>query len=308
MISLDYFFTDSEAELSDDQVAIIDKIVMVTCALGMAGAVFMMVTYALFKELREFSTKLICLLSLSDFMASLVWFPFTHRQTTFCLVQSVGLQFFLSASFLWTVAISISLLFAFYSNKLEHFELSQKLRYYNIICWGVPFIFVALTASLGKYMNTGAWCFIDSTSVLRLVYYVPLLIVFIINGVVFVALRIKLAQHKFSIESRMNTLVSFYLLSFVISQLPAVINGFQHFIVAPKKPVFAMYVMIAAVQPLQGFFNSIVYGFSEGFIAQYVYFFEKHCGRRFRKGEVFERDEVDTEGLLVQYNYHSDDE
>ena len=68
MVSLDYFFTDSDEKLDADQVAILDKIVVVTCALGMAGSVFMMATYVFFKELREFSTKLICLLSLSDFM------------------------------------------------------------------------------------------------------------------------------------------------------------------------------------------------------------------------------------------------
>lgn len=310
-MGLDYFFTNGNTtattNFSPEEVAIIDKVVMVSCALGLVGALFMMITYILFKEFREFSTKLICLLSFSDFMASLLWFPFTHSDPGFCVIQAIGLQFFLSASFLWTLAISVSLLFAFYSNKFEQFELSQNLRYYNAICWGIPFVFVAITAVTGKYTNAGIWCFIDSNSLIRLLYYVPLLIVFIINSGVFIAVRLKLARHKHAIESRMNALVSFYLIAFLISQLPAVINGFQHFVVSPQ-PVFALTVMIAAFQPLQGFLNGVIYGFSEGFMAQYIFFFEKFCGRRLRKGETYERDGVDTESLLVEYNYHSDDD
>jgi len=307
MISLDDFLGTSPSLFTSHQIWIIDKVSMVSCGLGMLGSLFMVVTYILFKEIRgEFSSKIICLLSLSDFMASLLWFPFTHTQRPYCLALSVGLQFFLSASFFWTLAISVSLLYAFYSNRFEHLML--KLRYYNLICWGIPFFFVILTTLFGKYTNYGVWCFIATDSLFRLLYYIPLVVVFLINSTVFIAVRVQMARHRQSIDSRMNVIVSFYLVAFLVSQLPAVVNGFQHYVISPDKPVFVLYVIIAALQPLQGFLNGLVYGFNEGFMAQYIYFMEKHCGRRLRKGEHYERDGVDTENLLTEYNYHSDDE
>jgi len=239
-------------------------------------------------------------------VASLAWFPFTHTSPVPCLIQSVGLQFFLCASFLWTMAISLSLLFAFYPNILD-FEWTLKMRYYHTICWGLPFIFVAIMLGVGHYENNGVRCFVNSDSFLSLLFYVPLCIVFIVNTSVFIAIRVKLARHKGSLESKMNVIVSFYLVAFLASQLPAVLTGIQHF-VNPQHPIFAFYVILAVLQPLQGFLNAIVYGLNEGFVSQYIYFFEKYCGRRLRKGASFERDGVDTDNLLTEYNYNSDDE
>lgn len=303
---MDSFVFDGDPSFSQHEIKIIDIIVMVTSSLGMVGSIFMIATYALFKEIREFSTKLICLLAFSDFMASLAWFPFSHTNKISCLVQGIGLQYFLCASFLWTMAISVSLLFAFYPNLLD-FEWTLKMRYYHLICWGIPAIMVGIMLALGRYENNGVRCFLDPRSLLSLLFYLPLLVVFVINTIVFIAVRSQLSRRAGSLESRTYGVVSFFLLAFLASQLPAVLNGLQH-LINPKKTMFAFVVVLASLQPLQGFLNAIVYGLNEGFISQYVYFFEKYCGRRFRQGEVYERDEVDTDNLLVEYNYNSDDE
>lgn len=297
---------DRDSSFSPHEVRVIDIIIMVSSSLGIIGALFMVVTFALFKEIREFSTKLICLLAVCDFMVSLAWFPFSHTNSTLCVIQAVALQYFLSASFLWTMAISLSLVVAFFP-RLQEFEWTLKMRYYHAACWAIPAILVSLSLALGKYENNGVRCFVDSSGLLSLLFYMPLLIVFVINSTVFIIIRVRLARHKGSLESRMSSVVSYYLVAFLSSQLPAVLNGLQR-VIHPQHPVFAFYVILAALQPLQGFLNAIVYGFNEGFISQYIYFFENYCGRRFRKGDSFESDMVDTDNLLVEYNYNSDDD
>jgi len=283
---------------------VVDYIIMASSSLGLCGSLFIMITFLLFKEVRIFSTKLIFFLSLSDFMASISWYPFGHVNEVFCYMQAIGLHFFLCSSFLWTMCISLSLFFAFYSQKIEHMELSRSMKIYHIVCWGIPFVSVTLCAMFGEYDNSGAWCFIVPNSWFRLLYYVPLMIAFLINFGVFIAIRLKIEKYKFSIEAKMNVIVSFYMVAFIVSQLPSIINGTQNFL-SPHRPVFVLYILHALFQPLQGFLNSIVYGMNEGFVSQYVQVFTRYCCKC--NGDT-QQDEIDTDGLLEAYDYHSDDE
>jgi hypothetical protein len=294
------------SKLPPHQIDIIHTIIYGSGTLGLLGALFIISTFLLFREIRLFSTRLIFFLSLSDFMASLCWFPFGYLSDVSCLAQAMGLQFFLCSSLLWTMCISLSLVFAFYSDRFESFELSQNMKYYHIICWGIPLLSVVICFSFGRYANVGPWCFLVPDSLFRLFYYVPLTMVFLVNSGVFVAVRLKIAQHRYSIEARMNVMVSFYLLAFLASQLPSLTNGLQNFF-QPANPVFILYIFHALFQPMQGFFNCLVYGKNEGFVALYIRLFEKYVCKC-RKGVDYEQDGVDTEGLLVEYDYHSDDE
>jgi hypothetical protein len=51
--------------------------------------------------------------------------------------------------------------------------------------------------------------------------------------------------------------LSLYLLVFITSQLPAVVNGIQSFL-QPNNPIFFLYLLQACLQPAQGFFNCFV--------------------------------------------------
>jgi len=292
--------------LPPDQIDIIQTIILATASLGLLGSLFIISTFLLFKEIRLFSTKLLFFLSLSDFMASICWYPFGSKDEILCVIQAMGLQFFLCSSLLWTMCISISLLLAFYSDKFETFELSRNFKYYYALCWGIPLISVIICLSFGQYANEGPWCFVVPDSLFRLFYYVPLTIVFLVNFGTFIAIRLKIAHFKYSIEARMNTMLSFYLVAFLVAQLPSVTNGFQKF-AQPTHPIFALYIFQSTFQPLQGFLNCIVYGKNEGFVALYIRLFEKYICKC-RKGLDYEQDGVDTEGLLVEYDYHSDEE
>jgi len=292
--------------LPDDQIRILHAVILGSASLGLLGSLFIIVTFFLFKEIRLFSTKLIFYLSLSDFMASVCWYPFGSVNEYLCLIQAMGLQFFLCSSLLWTMCISLSLMFAFYADKFEHFELSRNMRFYHCICWGIPLLSVIICVSGGKYADIGPWCFLVPNTLFRLFYYVPLLIVFLVNFGIFIAVRLKLAQHQHTIEAKMNVMVSFYVVAFLMAQLPALANGMQNFF-KPDNPMFSLFLFHAIFQPMQGFFNCLVYGKNEGFVAHYIRIFERYFFKC-TKGVDYEQDGVDTEGLLVEYDYHSDDE
>ena len=65
---LEQFIVEKELLFSSHEIDIIDLIVRVSSVLGMLGSVFMILTFILFPQIREFSTKLICLLAASDFV------------------------------------------------------------------------------------------------------------------------------------------------------------------------------------------------------------------------------------------------
>ncbi|GAM19082.1 hypothetical protein SAMD00019534_022570, partial [Acytostelium subglobosum LB1] len=290
-------------QFSDDQILQLDHIVYVTSALGCVGSLFIILSFSIFKEARSFATTLIFYLSISDLMSALSYLPFGRTSNALCNAQGAGLLFFLTSSYLWTMCISISLFMVFFLNR---YELGHLLKWFHLVCWGVPSVTTLISLIAGAFGQFGSWCFIaDPTSTIRLFYYLPLVFVFFVNLFVFICIRLKISQHSNSIVSRVNIIVSFYLVAFALSQLPTVINSIQTFS-DPKHPLFPLFVFQLLLQPLQGFFNCIVYGVNEGFIMHYIEFFEKHICRCRKSREMKEID-VDQERLLVDYD-NSDEE
>ncbi|EGC34657.1 hypothetical protein DICPUDRAFT_34601 [Dictyostelium purpureum] len=281
-----------------EQIEKLDSIVYISSGMGCAGALFIIITFILFKDVRSFATKLIFFLSLSDLMSAISYLPFGRRNTVMCNLQGMGLVFFLSSSYFWTMCISISLFVVFFTSR---YELNHWLKYFHMVCWGIPFITALVSLLFHAYGRTASWCFLyDPTSVFRLLYYVPLIAVFFINLLVFVAIRWKISQHSNSLVSKVNIIVSFYLIAFTLSQLPTIINSFQNFS-KPNDPQFSLYAFQLLLQPLQGFLNCIVYGINEGFTKHYIYFFEKHICRC-RKSRELKEIESDRINLLVDYD------
>ena len=72
---------------------------------------------------------------------------------------------------------------------------------------------------------------------------------------VLISLRLHVAQSDF--KKKLNRRMSLYLLAFVASQLPAVINRLHNYF-KPDDPSLALFVLQTLFQPSQGFFNSLV--------------------------------------------------
>ncbi|KAK5584282.1 hypothetical protein RB653_005890 [Dictyostelium firmibasis] len=295
----------NDYDFSKGQIESLDRIVYFSSSMGIVGALFIIVSFFLFKAARSFATKMIFFLSLSDLFAAIFYLPYYRDSDLMCNLQGMGLVFFLSSSYLWTMCISISLFMVFFTTI---FELNHWFKYFHFICWGIPLFTAIISLIFHAYGKTGSWCFIsDPTSIFRLLYYLPLIVVFFINLVVFIAIRWKISQHSNSLVSKVNIIVSFYLIAFSLSQLPTIINSIQNFS-NPDDPQFSLFAFQLLLQPLQGFLNCVVYGINEGFIGHYVEFFEKYIFRcRCRKSRELKEIESDKTSLLVDYE-NSDDE
>ncbi|KYR00303.1 cAMP receptor-like protein [Tieghemostelium lacteum] len=299
----DYDSSDSSLVFSKEHIDNLDKIVYFSSGLGIIGALFIILSYLIFRSSRNFSTRLIMFLSLSDLMSAISYLPFGRESKALCDLQGMGLVFFLSSSYFWTMTISISLFLVFFTEK---YELNYLMKYFHAICWGIPMFSTLVSLIFNAYGLTGSWCFIeDPTSFFRLFYYLPLIVVFLINLSVFVAIRWKISKHSNSMVAKVNIVVSFYLIAFALSQLPTIINSIQNFIY-PTQPIYGLFAAQLFLQPLQGFLNFIVYGYNEGFINNYIEFIEKYLCRC-RKSRELKQIDVNS-GLLVDYDNSDDDE
>lgn len=92
-------------EFNLSQQEIILSIISVTSVFSLVGSLFIILTYLIFRETRTFGTSLIFFLSISDFMTSISWFPWSTKEIL-CIIQAASLQFFEVASCLWSFTIS----------------------------------------------------------------------------------------------------------------------------------------------------------------------------------------------------------
>lgn len=168
-------------------------------------------------------------------------------------------QFFTVAAFLWTSVFSfnIYLVLVKRQSNIEKYE-----KYYHLIVWGISGSFLIINLSLQSFGQTLIWCWINNQhNLLRiLTFYAPLIIIFLFDLAIYIIVGrysgISISDEK---QAAINKKMRLYLLVFFFVRIWSLMNRFQN-IVSPNNPVFALYFMHALFSPLQGFFNSLVYG------------------------------------------------
>mmetsp|Transcript_7653 Transcript_7653/g.10561 ORF Transcript_7653/g.10561 Transcript_7653/m.10561 type:complete len:320 (+) Transcript_7653:140-1099(+) len=300
----------TESPLSSSEEEIINAVLYFSSGLSLLGSLFIIFTYILFKETRTFGTKLIFFLSIADFCAALSWFPW-NVNSTLCTVQASILQFSEIASYMWSFVISFSLFQVFF---LEHQEEpGKRFVLYHTISWGYPAITVVLSVFFNRFGKAGSWCWIaDPRDPFRLFVYGTLVIVASFTIFCLISIRLKMKHIESDFKRILNKRLRLYVLAFLITQLPAVVNRLQN-AVQPDKPIFWLFLLQAIFQPSHGLVNCLVYGFSEDqFVEHYKLTFHELkvlckgsswcpcCGKR--KSKNLE------EVPIFNYDYYDDDD
>jgi len=301
-------------DLNEDEQKSIYFILYGSSSISLLGAGFIVLTYLLFKETRSFGTTLIFWLSLSDLLTSLSWLPWNANEQL-CIMQAVSLQFFETASYFWSFSISFSLFQVFFLEKLE--ETTRKYFFLNhLINWGYHAFSVLLCLAFGKFGKAGAWCWIKSPQdPFRLLVYGPMVLVSLFICFTWIAIRWKMRTLQSDFKRQLNRRLSMYLLAFLTSQIPAIINRTQNFFY-PEQPLFFFFMMQAIFQPAQGFLNCLVYGLNEQQLMEYYrHLFSKwgiakccRCCKK-KKNKYYQINLKDAEQIpIFDYDYSSDEE
>jgi len=257
--------SNSHPSLTNDEQDLVAFITCVSASLGLFGSLFIIVTYVVFQSSRSFGTKIVVCLSVADVMHSVSWFPWAISDTL-CIIQAAIIQFSQLSAYLWTLCIAWSIFMAHYKeNDIE--EIEKKLPWYYAICWGFPFLVSLIPIYEDKYgrvlqeeMN---WCWIsDASDLRRALTFVPCVLIFFINCVLFVMIHHKVRTYSLPLAASLKGNMILYLLAFLFAQAVPTGNMLQN-LIQPEKPIFFLYLLQGIFNPLQGLFDGVAYGVNE---------------------------------------------
>jgi hypothetical protein len=267
-------------------------------SLSVAGSLFIILSWILFTDMHFFSRKLIVYISATDLFSSAAFLYAAVRKTGVmsntgghasleCTVQGFALQFFVLASYMWTGCFAYHLhsLIANRRKKAHRLEV-----FYHAVSWGLPMlitiVLVVERLSLQSDIIGGAdrpWCWLTNHASQHeslememiqqfALFYVPAVVVFCYNVMIY----IKLAGivHGTELGSNIRKRVLLYLLVFLLCSVWGLAHRLYQAFTPGHQPLKWLSYAEAAIGPLQGFLNAIVYGISAKVVARY----KRLCG------------------------------
>jgi len=288
----------------------VEYILYTTCTLGVLGALFIIITYATFRDIRNrFGISLLYYLSIANLLDCIAFFPW-NVEHKLCVPQAFVIHYFQVASFFWSAFIGFSVFAVIYLDKMfDSPDLSRSMRWFHAISWGgallatvPPLIF----EEYGKNENSmEPWCYTpNGDDLIRLMVYVPCIVTLVFNVIIFIAVRVKLSKWHSEESKTLKMNVTLYVASFVLSQTPPLINRIQNY-VDPNHPMLALIIMQISLQPLQSFWNAIIFILTEpDCIELYTLLVcQPRCRRKRKLREQF----YDYETTRLTVNYDEDD-
>lgn len=172
--------------LTDREETIVVDVTIASCTFSLLGALFIVVFFLAFEELRKFAHRLIFYLAIGEFFwaGSYLLGPL-RDDDGLCQFQSVMISYWGLVVVLWTTVISYTLnrCLTCPASNLEDHE-----RKYLLGCFGLPAIVAAIPLSTGSYGETLGWCWISRSSQASaeflwelLVFYGPLWVCFAVS-------------------------------------------------------------------------------------------------------------------------------
>ncbi|XP_011625321.1 G-protein coupled receptor 1 [Amborella trichopoda] len=243
--------------------------------LSLAGSAFIVLCYALFKELRKFSFKLVFFLALSDMFCSFFNIVGDPTKGFFCYAQGYSTHFFCVASFLWTTAIAFTLHRTVVRHKTDVEDLGPV---FHLYVWGTALVMTVIQSIGNDYGRVGAWCWTQTAGqtgkvVQLLTFYTPLWGAILFNGFTYfqvirmlnnatrMAVGMSDQPNQSDTRADMKALNrwGYYPLILIGSWAFGTINRIHDFI-EPNHKIFWLSFLDVGMAALMGLFNSIAYG------------------------------------------------
>ncbi|KAF7817344.1 G-protein coupled receptor 1 [Senna tora] len=252
-------------------------------SLSFLGSGFIVLCYALFKELRKFSFKLVFYLALSDMLCSFFNIVGDPSKGFFCYAQGYSTHFFCVASFLWTTTIAFTLHRTVVRHKTDVEDLEAM---FHLYVWGQSYAPLVMTINIlmhgvglkqiaqGRQVFAG-WLTYVVFVIHFVTFYMPLWGAILYNGFTYfqvirmlnnatrMAIGMSDRAHLSDADARDNTKAlnrwGYYPLILIGSWAFGTINRIHDF-VEPGHKIFWLSFLDVGMAALMGLFNSIAYG------------------------------------------------
>jgi len=279
-----------------------DFAVIITCALSILGSLFIIISFALFKDFQSSqSRRLLFILSFCDLLTAVAYLirigkdPVGKTDSAKCEIQSALNIFANQASFFWTDFIA---LFVFLSRKYGVKQATRFIPWFHIISWGIPLILMSLVIGFDMwgYDNgaaTADWCWIKGgmpsywhVIAGKGVEWSSCILITIIYILVFLDLR-KAADQQLLLTHRGGTtwkITEKKLLAipivFIILRMPGTIRTIYAMKDSNGLKSSPWPVLQAIGDSGQGFANGLIFGLFTEKVRSYYYKLINRCTRR----------------------------
>ncbi|KAF5307956.1 hypothetical protein FQR65_LT06523 [Abscondita terminalis] len=274
--------------------SIYNAICLFSSTLGIVGAVYQILPRKEFSRYHrwisfsaERGRKIILWLAVTDLLASLgvliragLWLndkdimPLINGSSSvlFCAISSAWIQYFYTATWVWTICYAIDM-------RLILNEREERIKYYHTAAWSIPAVLTAIGLTVLYYPDGN--CHTDAgpqETVLRIlpnyiVTYIPIAIVMIASPCLYLfsckdmEKIITCTSGQFTSSEReiigaVRIKFSAINIVFYICWFPNLVNGFLLWALWFQLPVTSVIVtwyIMAFTNPLQAFFNCLVY-------------------------------------------------
>ncbi|XP_044755545.1 G-protein coupled receptor 143-like [Coccinella septempunctata] len=273
---------------------IYNTICIISSILGILGALYQILPRKQFSKHHKWLTfsaqrgrRITVLLAVADLMASLgvflrsiIWLKFHNilpvedddSSVIFCTLSSALVQYFYTATWIWTFCYALDMQFVLKDKEINF-------NYYHLIAWMTPLFTTSL--GLSVLYIPDANCHVSKsilTVVTRilpnyLVTYIPIAIIMIYNPVLYnqstrdMERIITSLTGQFTAKEREiveGVRMKFFLINlvFYVCWTPNLINGILLWLLwfdVPMAFISIVWYIMAALNPLQAFFNCMVY-------------------------------------------------
>ncbi|KAI4337200.1 hypothetical protein L6164_015645 [Bauhinia variegata] len=243
-------------------------------SLSLVGSSFIVLCYALFKELRKFSFKLVFYLALSDMLCSFFSIMGDPSKGFFCYAQGYSTHLFCVASFLWTTTIAFTLHRTVVRHKTDVEDLEAM---FHLYVWGTSLVMTVIRSFGNDHKHFGAWCWTQTGRTVKAVhfvtFYMPLWGAILYNGFTYfqvirmlnnaTRMAVGMSDRPYVSDARDNMKAlnrwGYYPLILIGSWAFGTINRIHDFI-EPDHKIFWLSFLDVGTAALMGLFNSIAYG------------------------------------------------
>lgn len=159
-------------------------ITYVLMGLSVAGATLTILTFLIFSRIRTYPIKLICWLCLTIAVGQLLFIivSFTAKGTPWCEPAAALIHFWFMANFCWCFCLSYN----FYQLIVKRNSQTRELeKYYHLIGWGIPCLFVMIVGAVHRYGESGSTCYIVEALPIFLCFFLPGLLILATNFLLF---------------------------------------------------------------------------------------------------------------------------
>lgn len=238
--------------------------------LSLLSSISIILIYIFYKSLRTFSFQLIVCMSISDIIRA-VGFELSPNNDITCKVQGILTNFGGLSSIIWSSIIAYSMYAVIV---LENINIRKYRFYFVIAAYLVPMILTLLPLSTNSVGPAEGWCWFKNDEyeyIWRIGSFYALLIIAIsfncfcyykvIKDVNDDLDMLKESSHEVSTKSSFLKRLNYYPVVLIICYLPVLVKRLYE--LSTDSSIYWLTLLSAITTSTIGFFNAIVYGFTE---------------------------------------------